>query len=1015
MTITQEKAFESAIEAHLLGNGWGKVAPGGYDRKLGLFPDELVAFVKDSQPKAWQQLEQRHGGTEMAREKFLAVVVKNLEQRGTLDVLRNPVKDSGVTVRLCYFKPASGLNDDMVRKYAANRCGVVRQLHHSESNPRDSLDLVLVANGIPVATAELKNTISGQSIEHAMAQYRTDRNPADLIFAQRTLVHFAVDPHQVAMTTRLDREKTRFLPFNQGSAGPGNPGGAGNPATKSGYQTAYLWEQVWQRDTWLDLLGSFLHVSTTDAGDTNTAPSERRILFPRFHQWHAVRTLLDATREFGAGVDRLVQHSAGSGKSNTIAWSAHALSKLHGADDVPIFDKVVVITDRKVLDRQLQETVAGLEHVPGTIVRIDKNTDQLRDALEGNAARVIITTLQKFPVVVAKAKEEALNPDGTPRDVAGKRFAVIIDEAHSSTSGNAMKDLKSVLDAEDPLAAAEAEQDAAEEADDASDLLLASARQRGKSSNLSFFAFTATPKPKTLELFGQVGPDGQVTPFHTYSMRQAIDEGFILDVLANYTTYGVYYRLANTDPRADIEVEKSKGKAALARFASLHSYGLDAKAEVIVEHFRQKTMAKINGHAKAMIVTRSRLHALRTHAAIQRYIDRMGYNTGPDAMKILIAFSGPVTDPAIPEATFTEGGVNGFPESQLPKRFKDDEYRLLIVAEKYQTGFDEPLLHTMYVDKKLSGVKAVQTLSRLNRTTPGKEDTFVLDFANTADEIQAAFQPFYEQSFATPTDPNILYTAYSKLTSAGILSPPEMELAVDLLLEGDSSRQAHIYANVGTAEGRFITLAEQDSDAAEDFRATLDHFCRAYGFLAQTMPWTDTDLERLYLYGRLLLTQLPAREGDPMPQISDSVHLTHLRLATNHQGGIDLTASDEPGVALPGEGKGKQAEPVLDKLSALIASMNDTFGADLGDADKIWVDQQKTDLKTSDTMRAVALDNDRSGYELALEQYIGDALIDRHEANGHLVDMFFEKPGFKKLLLSYLSDSYDEFRTEARA
>lgn len=1012
MSITQEKAFEAAIETHLLGNGWGKVAPGGYDRKLGLFPDELIAFVKDSQPKAWQQLEQRHGGTEMAREKFLAVVVKNLEQRGTLDVLRNPVKDSGVTVRLCYFKPASGLNDDMVRKYAANRCGIVRQLHHSESNTRDSLDLVLLVNGIPVATAELKNTLSGQSIEHAMAQYRTDRNPADLIFSGRTLVHFAVDPHQVAMTTRLDREKTRFLPFNQGSNGPGHRGGAGNPATTHGYQTAYLWEQVWQRDTWLDLLGSFLHVSTPAPDAAHTDPANRIILFPRFHQWHAVRTVLEATRESGAGIDRLIQHSAGSGKSNTIAWTAHALSKLHGADDVPIFDKVVVITDRKVLDRQLQETVAGLEHVPGTIVRIDKNTDQLRDALEGNAARVIITTLQKFPVVVAKATEEALNPDGTPREVAGKRFAVIVDEAHSSTSGNAMKDLKSVLTAEDALAAAEAEQDAAEEAEEASDLLLASARQRGKASNLSFFAFTATPKPKTLELFGQPGPDGHLVPFHTYSMRQAIDEGFILDVLANYTTYGVYYRLATTGPAADVEVEKGKGKAALARFASLHPYELDAKAEVIVEHFRQKTMSKINGHAKAMVVTRSRLHALRTHAAIQRYIERMGYDRGPDAMKILIAFSGPVTDPDIPEASFTEGGVNGFPESQLPTRFKDDEYRLLIVAEKYQTGFDEPLLHTMYVDKKLSGVKAVQTLSRLNRTTPGKEDTFVLDFANSAEEIQEAFTPFYEQSFATSTDPNILYTASTKLMSAGILSPPEMEIAVDLLLDGDASRQGEIYANVSPAAGRFSTVHERDADEAEDFRATLDHFVRAYGFLAQTVPWTDTDLERLYLYGRLLLTQLPAREGDPIPQISDSVQLTHLRLATTHEGSIALQSADEPGVALPGEGKGKEVEPVLDKLSALIASMNDTFGADLTDADKVWFDQQRIELKSDDTMRAVALDNDRSGFELALERYIADALLDRHEANGQLVDMFFEKPAFKTALLSYLVDTYDEFRLE---
>lgn len=1010
MTITRESAFEANIEAHLLGHGWGRLAPSGYDRKLGLFPDEVVEFVKASQPKAWQQLVTRHGGEAIAVDKFLTVVVKAIEHRGTLDVLRNPVKDSGVPVRLAYFKPASGLNDEQVARYEANRLGVARQVHHSESNPLDSLDLVLAVNGIPVATAELKNPLTGQGIDHAMAQYREQRNPADLIFAARTLVHFAVDPHRVAMTTRLAREKTRFLPFNQGSAGPGNPGAAGNPPATggSGYQTAYLWEQVWERDAWLDLLGTFIHVSTDrDSG-------ERRVLFPRFHQWHAVRSLLAATYRDGVGVDRLVQHSAGSGKSNTIAWTAHSLSRLHGPDERPIFDKVVVITDRKVLDRQLQETVAGLEHTPGTIVRVDKHSSQLKEALEGNAARVIITTLQKFPVVVELAKKAAA--EGAAREIAGKRFAVVVDEAHSSTGGDAMKQLKTVLTSnEDALAAAEAAQNEAEEAEEANDLLLESARLRGKSGNLSFFAFTATPKPKTLELFGQRGNDGQLHPFHTYSMRQAIDEGFIHDVLANYTTYGVYYRLANADPRVDVEIDKGKGRAALARFASLHPYELDAKAEVIVEHFRQKTMSKIDGRAKAMVVTRSRLHAVRTHEAIDRYIKLKGYDTGARPMRTLIAFSGTVTEEEAPEVVLTEASINGFPESQLPTKFKDDENKLLVVAEKYQTGFDEPLLHTMYVDKKLAGVKAVQTLSRLNRTTPGKEDTFVLDFANTADEIREAFEPFYEQSIATPTEPNILYTQLHDLMNAGVLSAPEMEAAVTTLLEGDESRQGEMYANIAPAVGRYITIEETDPDAAEQFRATLDHFVRAYAFLAQVMPWTDAELERLYLYGRLLLSDLPAREGDPMPQLGKSVQLTHLRLATTHEGSIVLDPTDEPGVALPGEGKGTQAEPVLDKLSALIAAMNEKFGADLGDADKVWVDQQRTVVKNSADLRVVAENNDRSAYELVLAERLADLILDRQDANTALVDMFFEKPGFKQQLIAYLADTYDEFRQESRA
>ncbi|HMR22727.1 MAG TPA: DEAD/DEAH box helicase family protein [Micropruina sp.] len=1001
--MTKELAFESNIEAHLLDQGWSALAPIGYDRKTGVFGEEVIAFVQASQPKAWKQLVIRHGGEATARDKFLKVVVDALDHRGTISVLRSPVKDSGVSVRLCYFKPASGLNVGQAERYAANRLGVVRQLHHSESNPADSLDLTLVVNGIPVATAELKNPLTHQNVENAMAQYRTDRNPNDLIFRARTLVHFAVDPHRVAMTTRLARQDTVFLPFDQGSGGAGHMGTAGNPAVKPGYQTSYLWEQVWQRDAWLDLFGSFIHVE----GD--------RVLFPRFHQWHAVRSILQATYRDGAGVDRLVQHSAGSGKSNTIAWSAHALSRLHGPDDAPIFDKVVVITDRKVLDRQLQDTVAGLEHTPGTIVRIDENSAQLKEALEGHAARVIITTLQKFPVVAELASKAAA--EGDSKEVVGRRFAIIVDEAHSSSSGDSVAKLKKVLGSgagsDAALAAAEeAEQAASEESEETSDAaLLASAKHRGKQKNLSFFAFTATPKPKTLDTFGQVGPDGHKRPFHTYSMRQAIAEGFILDVLANYTTYGVYYKLANAHPRNDPEIDKGKGRAALARFASLHPYQLEAKAEVIIEHFRQKTAGKIDGHAKAMVVTRSRLHAVRTQAALEAYIAKHGYDKGERPLRTLVAFSGSLVDPDAPEAPpMTEAGINGFSEGQLPKKFRGPEYQVLVVAEKYQTGFDEPLLHTMYVDKKLAGVAAVQTLSRLNRTHPGKEDTFVLDFANSADEIKAPFEPFFEESFSTPTEPNVLATMEHDLMTAGVLSMPEMEATVAALLSEDPAQQSVLYANLEPAVGRFAALEDEKADG---FRRTLEHFCRAYAFVAQVMPWADADWERLFLYGRLLLLELPPNENSPMPQISKSVQLTHLRIAVISDGAIQLTGSEEPGAALPGEGKGPATEPMLDKLSALILAMNDKYGADLGEADKVWVDQQWVVVKEDEEMREVALNNDRSQFEMVLEQKVKDLLIDRHDKNGVLFDLFFANPDFQVSLVRYLAGTYDEFRRES--
>lgn len=995
MSNTTEAVFEGNIETHLTEHGWGTAPPSSYDRGLGIFPEEVITFVQESQPKAWAKLVKHHGGETTARQQFVKAVAGAIDHRGTISVLRGTVKDSGVTVRMCWFKPANTLAPELQERYEANRCAVVRQLHHSESRPGDSLDLVLVVNGVPVATAELKNPLTSQGLEQAMHQYRTDRNPHDRIFAKRTLVHFAVDPHQVAMTTTLAGEATRFLPFNQGTAGPGLPGAAGNPPSE-GYQSAYLWEQVWDRDAWLELLQLFIHAE------------DGRVLFPRFHQWHAVRSILAATYADGPGVDRLVQHSAGSGKSNTIAWTAHSLSRLHDAGDQPIFDKVIVITDRRVLDRQLQDTVAGLDHTPGTIVRIDGKSDQLKDALAGHGARIIITTLQKFPVVAKLAAEEAAEGEAT--GVAGRRFAIIVDEAHSSTTGDSMKKLKKVLaTGDDALAeaeAAEAEVEAGQAPDDA---LLESARNRGKQSNLSYFAFTATPKPKTLETFGQTNTDGVKVPFHTYSMRQAIDEGFILDVLANYTTYSTYYKLATAEPREDPKVDSAKGRAALARFASLHPYMMDAKAEVIVEHFRQKSAHKIEGQARAMVVTRSRLHAVRTKEAIEAYIKRKGYDTGAHPLRALVAFSGTVTDPDAPELTYTEAMLNGFPETQLPKRF-EEEYQVLVVAEKYQTGFDQPLLHTMYVDKKLAGVKAVQTLSRLNRTHPGKEDTFVLDFANTAEEIQEAFEPFYEQSLAQPTDPNVLYAMEHDLRSAGVLSLDEMDAATTALLSDDPKQQPIIYTNVGTAVGRFACL---DEEAQESFRGTLTHFVRAYAFVAQVMPWADASLERLFLYGKLLLSDLPDRPGDPMPQLSKSVQLTHLRLSVTSEGAIGLDGDAEAGEALPGEGKGSATEPMLDKLSALIAVMNEKYGADLGEADKVWVDQQRVVILEDEEMHDVAHNNDRSQYELVLKEKVKELLLDRRDKNDELFGQFFANPEFQQMLLGYLGGTYDEFRGRA--
>ncbi|UZN03068.1 type I restriction endonuclease subunit R [Cellulomonas sp. S1-8] len=988
MSVHTEQAFESSIENHLLDNGWAKVPPLGYDRDLGLFPDELLTFIEQSQPKAWKQLVTRLGGDGIARSKVVQHVAAQIDHRGTISVLRDAIKLNGVTFHTCFFKPANTLTEALTTRYEANRTAIVRQLHHSESTTADSLDVVLVVNGIPTATAELKNTLTQQGVQHAMQQYRTDRNPADLIFRARAFVHFAVDPHRAYMTTRLERDKTRFLPFNQGTGGPGEQGGDGNPTNPEGYDSAYLWEQVWQRDAWLDIIGSFVHAE------------DGKILFPRYHQWHAVRSIIDATLRDGAGTNRLIQHSAGSGKSNTIAWTAHALSRLHAESNQPIFDKVVVITDRVVLDRQLQDTVAGLEHTPGTIVRIDKHSDQLKEALQGHAARVIITTLQKFPVVAAMAA-----------DVVGKSFALLVDEAHSSTSGESIKQLQAVLSAGEiaELEAEEADED--EGVDLGTDVIAHSAAARRASKNLTYVAFTATPKPKTLNLFGQrvPGQDGKdmFVPFHLYSMRQAIEERFILDVLANYSTYSTYFKLATTAPD-DPEVPVDKARAELARFVSLHPTNLRAKAEIVVEHFRAKTRGKVNGQAKAMVVTRSRLHAVRYKQEIDRYIKEKGYDTGPRPLRALVAFSGTLADPDVPEVAYTEPMMNGFGEAELPTRFGGKDYHLLVVAEKYQTGFDQPLLHTMYVDKKLAGVRAVQTLSRLNRTHAGKDDTFVLDFANSVEEIQDAFAPFFESSTAFAAEPNDIYNLQHTLMAAHVLDVDEMELAVEALLSGQQSKQQVVYAQLGKTVGRFLELDGDDQDA---FRDALTAYLRAYAFLAQIMTWTDRELERLYLFGKALMTQLPRSESDPMPLVSDQVQLTHLRtaLTAEEENAALAEGSDDPGEVLPGGGMGGQ-DPILDKLSELVEQLNDKFGVGTTDADKVWFNQQRLEVLADDELRVVALNNDRDHFDLVLRDKLPHHVAARHGENAKMFDLFFNKPGFQKMVIEYLGGVYEEFR-----
>jgi type I restriction enzyme, R subunit len=988
-----ERKFEGAIEASLLEHGgYAKRDPSRFDRALGLDQAELFAFVEQTQPDEWRVLAARHGGEDAAQTNFLKRLAGEIDERGTVDVLRHGVKDLGVEIRLAYFKPAHGLTPELVERYDANRLMLVRQLAYGADETK-TIDLALLLNGIPVATAELKNPITGQNVEHAIVQYRRDRDPANVTLARRAVVHFAVDPDLVAMTTRLAGEATQFLPFNRGS----EDGGAGNPLNPAGHRTAYLWEEVWQRDAWLDLLARFVHVVRPETGSQTARRAGMRTVFPRFHQWDAVRKLEAHAREHGAGQSYLVEHSAGSGKSNSIAWLAHRLSSLHDAGDRKVFDKVVIITDRLVLDRQLQETVYQLEHVHGVVVRIDKDSGQLADALAGEQARIIVTTLQKFPFVLDKI--EAL---------PARQYAVIVDEAHSSQTGEAAADLRRALSArseQEELDAAESE-DAADEAKrgDGQDLLARSLAGRGRPGNLSFFAFTATPKAKTLELFGtpvETAEGRRYRPFHLYSMRQAIDEGFILDVLANYTTYKTYFRIekAITD---DPEYDKARARRAIARFVTLHPHNLAQRAEIVVEHFRANVAKKIGGRAKAMVVTSSRLHAVRYKLALDKYVADKDY---PD-VRTLVAFSGKVIDDG---DEFTEPGMNAFPESETAHRFGGDDYQVLIVAEKFQTGFDQPLLHTMYVDKVLTGLNAVQTLSRLNRIHPEKSDTFVLDFRNELEDIQKSFRPWYERTEAVPTDPNLLYDTHRAMWDFGVLREDEVEAGVQALLGvTETAGHGEVYAALDPPRDRFLELDEEVQDA---FRDVLTRFVHMYAFVSQIVSYVDRQLERDYLYARALLACLPGQAAERL-DLGREVQLTHLKIAQSYEGSGSLEEGGGEVVAIF-SGRGPEHEPESEHLSRIVDVINERFGLELGDADQLLFDQFEESWAADEKLADRARNNDFQNFRLVFDRTFLDTVVRRMDENEDIFKRILDEPTFRQTVLDHYAERlYGRLRAE---
>ena len=998
-----EKAFETAIEHHLTtAGGYEKGDREAFDRDRGLFAGDVVSFIQKTQPDEWAYLANLQG--DRAEETLLDDLCRALDSdhEGCLSVLRHGFKCFGKRFHAAYFAPASGMNPETQARYAANRLTITRQLRYSNRHG-STLDVTLALNGVPVATAELKNPMTAQTWRHAVTQYKSDRDPTDVIFQfkKRTLVHFAVDTDAVYMTTRLSGNKTHFLPFNKGDAG-----GGGNPENPGGYKTAYLWEEVLERHSFLDILARFIHLQVEEKRLGKKKVKRETMIFPRYHQLDCVRQLVDRARQDGMGTNYLVQHSAGSGKSNSIAWLAHRLASLYDDGDEKVYDSIIIVTDRVVLDQQLQNTVYQFEHKQGVVQKVDIDSAQLAEAL-ATGVPIVITTLQKFPFVTEKIG-----------DLPKRRYAVIIDEAHSSQGGETATDLKGVLAG----AAIKAEAHAKAEAEglpDYEEEILRTMAKRGRQPNISFFAFTATPKYKTLEVFGQPGADGKPQPFHLYSMRQAIDEGFILDVLENYTTYKTYYRLIKSI-EDDPKVEKRKAARALARFMSLHPHNIAQKTEVMVEHFRHFTMHKIGGKAKAMVVTSSRLHAVRYKQAFDKYIAEKGY-TG---IKTLVAFSGTVVDPDVPDVEYTEPGMNvdaqgkHISEKHLPERFATEEYQVLLVAEKYQTGFDQPLLHTMYVDKRLAGIQAVQTLSRLNRTHPGKEETFVLDFVNEPDEILAAFQPYYERTLiGERADPKQLYELQAKIDAQQVYYKAEVEEFAKVFYKPKRTQTAADHARMNAcidpAAGRYNALEEDDR---EEFRKALVAYRNLYSFMSQVIPFQDTDLEKLYSYIRFLLPKLPRDDRGPVYHFGDEVALKYYRLQKIGEGSIELEPGKDETVSGPTAVGTGVAHPDEIELSRLIDILNERFGTEFKPGDQLFFDSIREDAMADGNLRQAAIANTMENFGYVFRKALEGLFIDRMDQNEEITAKFMNEDQFREAVNQHLlKDVYEQIRSQEAA
>jgi type I restriction enzyme, R subunit len=1038
MSVHLEVAFENEVCEHLASHGWhyDNGSASHYDRKLALYPPDLTAWLEESQKGAWDTYKQKNGSK--AEANLLQRIREQLDQQGTLDLLRNGIEVMGLpkALKLAEFKPALGLNPEILARYNANRLRVVRQVRYSLHN-ENSIDLVLFLNGIPVATVELK-TDNTQSIEDAVWQYKSDRLPKLtgktpeplLSFPSGALVHFAVSNREVRMTTKLAGPATVFLPFNKGSDPGGKNCGKGNPLC-DGHQTAYLWQEVWERESWLEILGRYC------IAERNKKKQIKRILFPRYHQLVVTRLLQEAVRNEGSGSKYLIQHSAGSGKTNSIAWTAHFFSELHDADHRKVFDSVLVVSDRNVIDTQLQEALESFERKKGVVASITTEkgikSDQLATALGGDK-KVVVCTIQTFPALMNKMQEMTLK--------GGKRFAVIADEAHSSQTGQAAEKLKKVLSASDVADQGDGAEVSIE------DLLAAQMAERVKQDGITYVAFTATPKAKTMELFGRrpnphepAGEGNLPEPFHVYSMRQAIEEGFILDVLQNYTTYSLAFRLAHDGQSySEEEVDQSAAKKKLMGWVKLHPHNIAQKVQIIVEHFLRFVAPLLDGKAKAMVVVGSRKEAVRWKLAIDKYIKAKGYPLGT-----LVAFSGDVDDKDSGPDPFNEksSSLNPGLKSDIREAFQGEDYQILLVANKFQTGFDQPLLCGMYVDRRLSGIQAVQTLSRLNRCSPGKETTYVVDFANEPNDILNAFKAYYETAeLAEATDPNLILSLKAKLDSQNHYDEFEVDRVVKVLLSPGSKQSELIGAlepiaqrlmhafkearlakrnaeDAGEPDG--INKAKDELDALTLFRSDLGTYVRFYTFLCQIFDYGNTTLEKRALFFKRLLPLLEFEREIPTVDLSKVV-LTHHTLRNKGERRLDLSQGDAEKLAglAPGGGSVQDKEKAL--LAEIIARLNDLFTGDLTDADEVTYvcSVIRGKLLDSPTLQQQASANSKEQFGASpdLGSALMDAIIsalDAHQAmSSQALNSADTRDGIKDVLINK-TGLYEELRQRAAA